>query len=123
MGTLPFYAEDGDTSSVITTMDTGKSEKKKIPLHVKDTKDKITYSLVPPIVYAYLSNKVVSVDIDLNELLDTFTIRIISLSIGEEVTSQTAGSHVEIDLSDCDSGIYQLDIISEDEWLQGEFTL
>ena len=41
MGTLPFYAKDGNTSSTTTTTDTEKSEKKKIPLHVKDTKDKV----------------------------------------------------------------------------------
>lgn len=63
MGTLPFYAKDGNTSSTTTTTDTEESEKKKIPLHVKDTKDKVTYSLVQPTAYACLYDKVVSVDL------------------------------------------------------------
>lgn len=81
----------------------------------------ITYSLVQPTAYAYLYNKVVSVD--LSELPGTFTVRVTSLSTGEEVASQTVCRFVEIDLSYCAGGTYQLDIVSEDEWLQGEFTL
>lgn len=121
MGTLPFYAEDGDTSSTTTTTNTEKSDKKEIPLRVKDTDTTIPYSLVQPTAYAYLYNKVVCVD--LSELPGTFTVRIISLSTGKEVASQTFCEFVEIDLSACSGGDYQLDIISEDEWLQGEFTL
>ena len=121
MGTLPFYAKDGNTSSTTTTTDTEESEKKKIPLHVKDTKDKVTYSLVQPTAYACLYDKVVSVD--LGELPGIFIVRVTSLSTGEEVASQTVCGFAEIDLSYCAGGTYQLDIVSENEWLQGEFTL
>lgn len=121
MGTLPFYAKDGDTSSTTTTTDAEKSEKKEIPLTIRDKSNKLTYSLVQPTAYACLYNKVVSVD--LSELLGTFTVRVTSLSTGEEVASQTVCGFAEIDLSYCAGGTYQLDIVSEDEWLQGEFTL
>lgn len=119
MGTLPFYAKGGNASSTTTTTDTEKSEKKEIPLILQ--RDKIAYSLVQFTAYAYLYNKVVSVDF--SELPGTFTARITNLSTGEEVASQTFCEFVEIDLSACSGGDYQLDIISEDEWLQGEFTL
>lgn len=119
MGTLPFYAKGGNASSTTTTTDTEKSEKKEIPLILQ--RDKIAYSLVQFTAYAYLYNKVVSVDF--SELPGTFTARIINLSTGEEVASQTFCEFVEIDLSACSGGDYQLDIMSEDEWLQGEFTL
>lgn len=117
MGTLPFYAKDGNTSSTTTKTDTTK----KIPLHVISTKDKIVYSLVQPTAYAYLYDRMLSVD--LSEFSGTFTVRITNLFTGEEVALQTVDSYVETDLKNCDSGTYQLDITSEDEWLQGEFTL
>ncbi len=119
MGTLPFYAKGGNASSTTTTTDTEKSEKKEIPLILQ--RDKIAYSLVQFTAYAYLYNKVVSVDF--SELPGTFTARITNLSTGKEVASQTFCEFVEIDLSACSGGDYQLDIMSEDEWLQGEFTL
>lgn len=116
LGTQPFYAKDGNTTSTTT-----ETEKKEIPLNVMFSDGAITYSFVQPAVYAYLLDKEVSVD--LSELPGTFTVRIISLSTGKEVASQTFCEFVEIDLSACSGGDYQLDIISEDEWLQGEFTL
>ena len=62
MGTLPFYAKEGDTtSSTTTTTDTKKTEKKEIPLTIRDKSNKLTYSLGHPTAYAYLYNKVVSV--------------------------------------------------------------
>lgn len=121
MGTLPFYAKDGNTSSTTTVTNTEKSDVKKIPLNVQHSDESAYYSLLFPVAYAYLYNKVISVD--LSELSGTFTVRIISLSTGKEVASQTFCEFVEIDLSACSGGDYQLDIISEDEWLQGEFTL
>lgn len=54
MGTLPFYAKDGDTSSTTTTTDAEKSEKKEIPLTIRDKSNKLTYSLVQPTAYACL---------------------------------------------------------------------
>ena len=116
LGTQPFYAKDGNTTSTTT-----ETEKKEIPLNVMFSDGAITYSFVQPAVYAYLLDKEVSVD--LSELPGTFTVRIISLSTGKEVASQAFCEFVEIDLSACSGGDYQLDIISEDEWLQGEFTL
>lgn len=116
LGTQPFYAKDGNTTATST-----ETEKKEIPLNVMFSDGVITYSLVQPTAYAYLYNKVVSVD--LSELPGTFTVRVTSLSTGEEVASQTVCRFVEIDLSYCAGGTYQLDIVSEDEWLQGEFTL
>lgn len=116
LGTQPFYAKDGNTTSTTT-----ETEKKEIPLNVMFSDGAITYSFVQPAVYAYLLDKEVSVD--LSELSGTFTVRIISLSTGKEVASQTFCEFVEIDLSACSGGDYQLDIMSEDEWLQGEFTL
>lgn len=116
LGTQPFYAKDGNTTSTTT-----ETEKKEIPLNVMFSDGAITYSFVQPSVYAYLLDKEVSVD--LSELPGTFTVRIISLSTGKEVASQTFCEFVEIDLSACSGGDYQLDIMSEDEWLQGEFTL
>ncbi|WP_300814074.1 DUF3244 domain-containing protein [uncultured Bacteroides sp.] len=116
LGTQPFYAKDGNTTSTTT-----ETEKKEIPLNVMFSDGAITYSFVQPAVYAYLLDKEVSVD--LSELPGTFTVRIISLSTGKEVASQTFCEFVEIDLSACSGGDYQLDIMSEDEWLQGEFTL
>ena len=122
MGTLPFYAKEGDTtSSTTTTTDTKKTEKKEIPLTIRDKSNKLTYSLVQPTAYAYLYNKVVSVD--LSELPGTFTVRVTSLSTGEEVASQTVCGFAEIDLSYCAGGTFPLELVSEDEWLQGEFTL
>lgn len=122
MGTLPFYAKEGDTtSSTTTTTDTEKTEKKKIPLIHKTMDDAAVYSLSSSTAYAYLYNKVVSVD--LSELPGTFAVRVTSLSTGEEVASQTVCGFVEIDLNSCAGDTYQLDIVSEDEWLQGEFTL
>lgn len=35
MGTLPFYAKDGNTSSTTTTTDTEESEKRKFPCMLK----------------------------------------------------------------------------------------
>ncbi|WP_287641033.1 DUF3244 domain-containing protein [Bacteroides sp.] len=121
IGSQPFYGKDGDTSSTTTTTNTEKSDKEKIPLISKYMEDTLTFSLSFPTAHAYLYDRVVSVD--LSELPGTFTVRIISLSTGKEVASQTFCEFVEIDLSACSGGDYQLDIMSEDEWLQGEFTL
>lgn len=121
MGTLPFYAKDRNTSSTTTVTNTEKSDVKKIPLNVQYSDDSTYYSLLSPVAYAYLCNEVISVD--LGELPGIFIVRVTSLSTGEEVASQTVCGFAEIDLSYCAGGTYQLDIVSEDEWLQGEFTL
>lgn len=112
LGTQPFYAGNGDTST--TTTDT---EKKEIPLIIKD---KPTYSLIPT-AHAYLCNKMVSVD--LSELSGSFTVSIIRLSSGMDVYTQPCVGGVEIDLSMQESGYYQIEIVSDEQGWQGEFRL
>lgn len=79
------------------------------------------YSLIQPTAYATLSNKVVSVD--LSELPKGATVTITRTATGEEVYSQTGMGSMEIDLSACDKGQYQIDVVSGGLWLQGEFML
>lgn len=79
------------------------------------------YSLIQPTAYATLSNKVVSVD--LSELPEGATITITRTATGEKVYSQTGMGSMEIDLSVCDKGQYQIDVVSGGLWLQGEFML
>lgn len=117
LGTQPFYAGNGNTSTTTTTEDT---EKKEIPLIVNDVNDKPTYSLIPT-AHAYLCNKMVSVD--LGELSGSFTVSIIRLSSGMDVYTQPCVGGVEIDLSMQESGYYQIVIVSDEQVWQGEFRL
>lgn len=55
LGTQPFYAKDGNTTSTTT-----ETEKKEIPLNVMFSDGAITYSFVQPAVYAYLLDKEVA---------------------------------------------------------------
>ena len=79
------------------------------------------FSLFQPTAYATLSNKVVSVD--LSELPEGTTVTITRMVTGEKVYSQTGMGSMEIDLSVCGKGQYQIDIVSGGLWLQGEFIL
>ena len=79
------------------------------------------FSLFQPTAYATLCNKVVSVD--LSELPEGATVTITRTATVEEVYSQTGMGSMEIDLSACDKGRYQIDVVSDGLWLQGEFVL
>ncbi|WP_297272062.1 DUF3244 domain-containing protein [uncultured Bacteroides sp.] len=117
LGALPFYAENGNTSTATT--DTEKSEKKEIPLRVITTNEEVTYSLFSPA--AYIDNNVISVD--LGGLSGSFTVSIIRLSSGMDVYTQHCVGGVEIDLSMQESGYYQIEIVSDEQGWQGEFRL
>lgn len=81
----------------------------------------MTLSIFQPTAYATLYNKVVSVD--LSELPEGATVTITRMTTGEEVYSQTGMGSMEIDLSACGKGQYQIDVVSGGLWLQGEFKL
>lgn len=116
------FAKDGNTSSTTTTTDTEKKEKKEITLLIHTTLDPITYSLIQPVTYVYLSDKTISINID--DFSDTFTVRVTNLSTGEVVFSQVTFNGTDINLPMCSKGTtYLLDIVSDDYWLQGTFTL
>lgn len=117
LGTQPFYAENGNSST--TTNDTEKSEKKKIPLRVIATNGEVTYSLFSPA--AYIDNNMISVN--LSELLGSFTVSIIRLSTGMEVYTQPCVGGVEIDLSMQEKGEYLIEIVSDRQGWQGEFCI
>lgn len=78
-------------------------------------------SLFQPTAYATIYNKVVSVD--LSELSEGATVTIARMTTGEEVYSQTGMGSMEIDLSTCGKGQYQIDVVSGGLWLQGHFSL
>lgn len=117
LGTQPFYAENGNSST--TTNDTEKSEKKKIPLRVIATNGEVTYSLFSPA--AYIDNNVISVD--LGGLSGSFTVSIIRLSSGMDVYTQPCVGGVEIDLSMQEKGEYLIEIVSDRQGWQGEFCI
>lgn len=103
------------------TMMATEDEEENIALNVVEIGTTNPISLFQPTAYATLSNKVVSVD--LSELPKGATVTITRTATGEEVYSQTGMGSMEIDLSACDKGQYQIDVVSGGLWLQGEFML
>ena len=106
------YANGGNTEEEETV---------NIDLIILQESEPSAFSLFHPPAYATLSNKVVSVD--LSELPEGATVTITRTATGEEVYSQTGMGSMEIDLSACGKGLYQIDVISGGLWLQGEFML
>lgn len=115
----PIYAV-GEKLPQNTMMATD-DEEEEIPLNIIEDKGVNPFSLFHPTAYATLSNKVVSVD--LSELPEGTTVTITRMVTGEKVYSQTGMGSMEIDLSVCGKGQYQIDIVSGGLWLQGEFIL
>ena len=120
IGSLPIYAVG--EKLLQNTMMTTDDEEENIPLNIiKEDGSLSPFSFFQPTAYATLSNKVVSVD--LSELPEGATVTITRTATGEEVYSQTGMGSMEIDLSACGKGLYQIDVISGGLWLQGEFML
>ena len=120
IGSLPIYAVG--EKLLQNTMMTTDDEEENIPLNIiKEDGSLSPFSFFQPTAYATLSNKVVSVD--LSELPEGATVTITRAATGEKVYSQTGMGSMEIDLSACDKGRYQIDVVSGGLWLQGEFML
>ena len=120
IGSLPIYAVG--EKLLQNTMMTTDDEEENIPLNIiKEDGSLSPFSFFQPTAYATLSNKVVSVD--LSELPEGATVTITRTATGEKVYSQTGMGSMEIDLSACDKGRYQIDVVSDGLWLQGEFVL
>lgn len=82
----------------------------------------IVYSLSPTMTKAYLSEQILK--IYFQEISSLVSIVITDISTDRVVYRTDCNSIMMIiDLKMLEAGSYQLDIISEDEWLQGEFTL
>lgn len=96
-------------------------EEREIPLNIMTSDDIKTLSIFQPTAYVTLYNKILSVD--LSELPEDATVTITRTTTGEEVHSQTGMGSMEIDLSACGKGQYQIDVVSGGLWLQGHFSL
>ena len=121
IGCSPIYAVGNNLSQNVMVV-TDDDEERDIPLEVMTNDGISPISLFQPTVYATLyNNKVVSVD--LSELPEGATVTITRTTTGEEVYSQTGMGSMEIDLSACGKGQYQIDVVSGGLWLQGEFSL
>ena len=121
IGCSPIYAV-GNNLSQNAMVATDDDEERDIPLNIiKEDGSLSPFSSFQPTAYATLSNKVVSVD--LSELPEGATVTITRTATGEKVYSQTGMGSMEIDLSACDKGRYQIDVVSGGLWLQGEFVL
>lgn len=82
----------------------------------------IVYSLSPTMTKAYLSEQILK--IYFQEISSLVSIVITDISTDRVVYRTDCNSIMMIiDLKMLEEGSYQLDIMSEDEWLQGEFTL
>ena len=82
----------------------------------------IVRSLSPVIVKAYLLNQ--TLKIYFQDILDNVSITITNIDTGMIVyRTDCYSSTIVFDLDMLEKGTYCLDIVSEDEWLQGEFTL
>lgn len=103
------------------TVMVAEEEEEEIQLNVIKDKGVNPLSLFRPTAHANLYNKVVIVD--LSELPEVATVIITRTATGEEVYSQTGTGMMEIDLSACGKGVYQIDIVSGGLWLQGHFAL
>lgn len=80
-------------------------------------------SLIPQPAHAYLYNKVISASFE--EVIPKVTIKIIKEATGETVYSQEYmnPATVSVDLSLQNSGIYYIEIVSDEVYLEGEFML
>ncbi len=107
------YANGGNTEE--------EEELRNIDLIILQESGLTVFSLFQPTAYATLCNKVVSVD--LSELPEGATVTITRTATVEEVYSQTGMGSMEIDLSACGKGQYQIDVVSGGLWLQGYFSL
>ena len=122
MGSLSVWAiENCSLQQAQTIAATAENEEREIELNIMEDEGINTFSLFYPTAYATLYNKVVSVD--LSELPEGATVTITRTTTGEEVYSQTGMGSMEIDLSTCGKGRYQIDVVSGGLWLQGEFIL
>lgn len=122
MGSLSMWAiENYRLQQAHEVSATTEDEEREIELNIIEDQGQKTLSIFQPTAYATLSNKVVSVD--LSELPESATVTITRTATGEEVYSQTGMGSMEIDLSACGKGLYQIDVISGGLWLQGKFSL
>ena len=120
VGCSPIYAV-GNNLSQNTMVATDDDEEREIPLNIMSSDDIKTLSIFQPTAYVTLYNKILSVD--LSELPEDATVTITRTTTGEEVHSQTGMGSMEIDLSACGKGQYQIDVVSGGLWLQGHFSL
>lgn len=120
IGWMPIDAigRNQSQNAMVATED---DEEREITLDVITNDGISPISLFQPTAYATLYNKVVSVD--LSELPEGATVTITRTATGEKVYSQTGMGSMEIDLSACGKGRYQIDVVSGGLWLQGEFIL
>ncbi len=120
VGCSPIYAV-GNNLSQNTMVAADDDEEREIPLNIMTSDDIKTLSIFQPTAYVTLYNKILSVD--LSELPEDATVTITRTTTGEEVHSQTGMGSMEIDLSACGKGQYQIDVVSGGLWLQGHFSL
>lgn len=116
-----FMPDEGkkNISGTSTTIDDDEDDE--ILLVFKGSKP-IVYSLSPTITQAYLSEQILK--IYFQEIPSLVSIIITDMSTDRVVYRTDCNSIMMIiDLKMLEEGAYQLDIMSEDEWLQGEFTL
>ena len=121
MGSIPLWTIENQNLYQNRVAIATDDEEEDIPLYVIKKEAANPFSLFQPTAYATLSNKIVS--IDLSELSEEATVTITRAVTGEEIYSQTGMGGMEIDLSACGKGRYQIDVVSGGLWLQGEFSL
>ncbi len=96
-------------------------EEEDVQLNVVKTGSGHPISLFQPTVYATLFDNVISVN--LSELSEEATVIITRMATGEEIYSRIGMGSMEINLNAYGKGQYQIDVVSGELWLQGEFTL
>ena len=127
----------GNTASIFPMLDNGQKKTFGITMTMDDKDDDrgdeilldilkgdkpVVRSLSPVIVKAYLLNQ--TLKIYFQDILDNVSITITNIGTGMIVyRTDCYSSTIVFDLDMLEKGTYCLDIVSEDEWLQGEFTL
>lgn len=121
LGNMLHAAEDNNPVEIVLQQTDNNDEIKEIP--DKEEQSPIRRSLQQQIAYAYIYNKVVS--IDFNATIENATVTVTNTATGETVYFEAYSNPVtlSIDLNGENSGSYLIEIEADGTLLTGEFIL